>query len=66
MTSTTIHRWDDQYCSCGQDSVTCQRCGKPVCGDCSFRKNEKNYCIPCATIKFQVGHMGTPRKEVAR
>lgn len=26
------HIWNDEFCSCGQDSVTCQCCGRRVCG----------------------------------
>jgi len=27
------HRWNDEFCSCGQDTVTCQVAGERVCGD---------------------------------
>jgi hypothetical protein len=27
------HTWNDQFCSCGQDSVTCQIGGELICGN---------------------------------
>lgn len=32
MTTTTTHRWNDQFCTCGQDAVTCQVAGELTCG----------------------------------
>jgi len=53
------HKWNSEFCSCGQDTVVCQKCGKPVCANVGYRKDEKNYCLRCATTYFGIGHMGT-------
>jgi hypothetical protein len=31
--TTTTHLWNDEYCSCGQDAVTCQIAGERWCGN---------------------------------
>jgi len=35
------------YCSCGQDSVVCQVCGKVVCGSQIKTVRGKNTCEAC-------------------
>lgn len=48
------HKWNDEFCSCGNDSVTCQGCGQIVCSafvtwmqqDEQF-KRQGNYCNDC-------------------
>jgi hypothetical protein len=51
QTEPTPHVWNDTYCSCGQDVVTCQLCGKPVCAELTVRRtirgNEGNVCHVC-------------------
>jgi len=27
------HKWNGEFCSCGQDCVTCQITGKRICGN---------------------------------
>lgn len=42
------HIWNDEFCSCGQDSVTCQCCGQRVCGTMSHQvENVGNVCWIC-------------------
>lgn len=31
--TTYAHKLNSQYCSCGQDAVTCQVCGELHCGN---------------------------------
>ncbi len=38
------HTWNDEFCSCGQDAVTCQVCGGRICGNVAVRINGKNVC----------------------
>jgi len=50
------HQWDQggQFCSCGQDVVTCQRCGRSVCGNFASRRvvrgRTANVCPKCAGL----------------
>ena len=48
------HSWNDTYCSCGQDSVTCQLCGRQVCAELTSRKqvrgHEGNVCLHCINV----------------
>ena len=60
------HEWNDEFCSCGQDSVTCQGCGKRVCGTVAVwmmvpTSADKRYgnVGPCCCAKYGLGHMGT-------
>ena len=60
------HNWNDQFCSCGQDAVTCQGCGKPVCADVALRKadaDDPSIALaygPCCWAKEGLGHAGKP------
>jgi hypothetical protein len=36
------------FCSCGQDTVTCQSCGQLACGNLVVQHGHKNYCMRCA------------------
>jgi hypothetical protein len=61
------HHWekDAPYCSCGQDTVTCQGCGKLVCGNVALRVSDPSDSRmsrnvgPCCFAKFGLGHQGT-------
>jgi hypothetical protein len=57
--SSKQHSWvgNAPYCSCGQDTVTCQGCGRMVCGDVSVRHDNSNIG-PCCFAKFGLGHQG--------
>lgn len=54
--TTEKHVWNDEFCSCGQDVVTCQVCNKRVCGSLTSRKmvrgNESNVCAACSSWGF--------------
>lgn len=65
------HQWRPQapYCSCGQDTVTCQGCGKLVCGSLAvwrtdLTKNDHAGNIgPCCFARFGLGHQGTTNQK---
>ncbi len=42
-----IVRPQAQYCSCGQDAVTCQGCGRQVCGEIAQWVEGKGNIGPC-------------------
>lgn len=45
------HEYDtyaSQYCKCGQDVVTCQACGRGVCGNEAIYEGNRNYHVDCA------------------
>lgn len=56
------HRWEPggMYCSCGQDVVTCQGCGKSACGDVASWVEGRGNVGPCCAALFGLGHAGTP------
>lgn len=42
------HHWNAESCSCGQDVVTCQVCGRLVCGSLTKQvKGRGNVCPAC-------------------
>jgi hypothetical protein len=41
---------NDEFCSCGQDAVTCQHCGQRVCGNVAVRVSDENRCPGCASF----------------
>lgn len=42
---TRQHEWNSEFCSCGQDSVTCQIGGERVCGNLTkWIQNLGNVC----------------------
>ena len=47
------HHWNDMYCSCGQDVVTCQVCGGQMCGNVTVRINGKNACPRHVGVKAE-------------
>jgi hypothetical protein len=63
------HEWttSSYFCSCGQDTVTCQGCGRLVCGAVAFRvrgfagshRGVKVNVGPCCAARFGIGHQGT-------
>jgi hypothetical protein len=70
------HNWSDgaQFCSCGQDTVTCQGCGKLTCGDVAIWKESATQTAhpfrtisgnigPCCFAKFGIGHAGEKGKS---
>lgn len=38
------HAWNSEFCSCGSDSVTCQHCGKWICGTLTQWLEGKGNC----------------------
>jgi hypothetical protein len=60
----TQYDWSNggQFCSCGQDTVTCQGYGKLTCGDVAIQKEGKGNIGPCCFAKFNLGHSGPARK----
>ena len=50
--TATAHSWNDEFCSCDQDAVTCQHCGRRVCGSLTvWIENKGNACLPnCASF----------------
>jgi hypothetical protein len=68
----TTHDWSNgsQFCSCGQDTVTCQGCGRLVCGDVAIWVSPGQYAMkrsiplgnigPCCVARFGLGHAGRP------
>lgn len=72
MSETQQHNWSKgaPFCSCGQDTVTCQGCGHLVCGNVSvwleklpgreFGGNVGNCCF----ARFGLGHSGSDLKDV--
>lgn len=39
------HQWNEEFCDCGQDSVTCQIGGERICGNVTvFIKGFGNVC----------------------
>jgi hypothetical protein len=45
---TTHHAWNDEFCSCGQDTVTCQKCGRLICGNLTEHvPGVGNICVVC-------------------
>jgi hypothetical protein len=49
------HEWNTVFCSCGQDVVTCQHCGKQVCGDLTEEREARGnkhtrVCWLCAKV----------------
>lgn len=64
------HQWNDHYCSCGQDAVTCQGCGRRVCGDVAIWTGKgtlrgwpegSGNIGPCCFARFGLGHAGEVR-----
>ena len=63
----TNHQWEPHahFCSCGQDTVTCQGCGRLVCGDVALRVSDPDDARmsravgPCCWARFGLGHSGT-------
>lgn len=45
-----VHSWpgQGQYCTCGQDTVTCQQCGQLECGELVQRVLGRNVHKTCA------------------
>lgn len=68
------HKWSGNAdtCSCGQDTVVCQGCGRLTCGNLAIwregsahpshagRVENGGNIGPCCFAKFGMGHMGTP------
>ena len=60
------HAWGPTGCSCGQDVVVCQGCGRDVCGDVAVWHDRVNYgnriapgnVGPCCFAKYGLGHGG--------
>lgn len=45
------HEWNDEFCSCGQDAVTCQGCGRRYCGSLTvWVKGRGNLCMMGCTL----------------
>lgn len=75
----TTHHWEKgaQFCSCGQDTVTCQGCGKLTCGNLAIWRDDGIHPShagrggfggnigPCCFARFGMGHMGPPVKGTA-
>lgn len=60
---TITHKWNSEFCSCGQDTVTCQACGKRVCGTLTLfvpllpgRSFGGNVCWICQPITRLAGY----------
>lgn len=46
---------NSMYCSCGQDAITCQRCGGQVCGNVAVIETGNNLCPSCAAKPVDPG-----------
>jgi len=51
------HKWNNDWCTCGSDTVVCQGCGRVVCGDVAVWTRSGNVG-PCCFAKFGLGHSG--------
>lgn len=68
----TNHQWEPHapYCSCGQDTVTCQGCGRLVCGDVALRVSDPDDARmsrnvgPCCWARFGLGHAGPAQEAI--
>ena len=67
---TAQHHWNEEYCSCGQDSVTCQGCGRRVCGAVAVWRggagDGHGNVGPCCFARFGFGHAGGSRGLLLR
>lgn len=56
------HNWSGgEVCSCGSDTVICQGCGHPVCGEVAIYGGTlkvRGNVGPCCFAKFGMGHQG--------
>lgn len=60
----TKHRWNAEFCSCGCDSVSCQKCGKRICGRLTKPvAGVGNVCFACGQVAYGWGHAGGKRSE---
>jgi hypothetical protein len=55
------------YCRCGQDAVTCQKCGRTICGQMAIWRSELkgNLCSNCS-VKFPAPEMDGPPARTAK
>jgi hypothetical protein len=45
-TTQEFHKWNSEFCSCGQDTFVCQGCGQIKCGSLMFKRVEgRNFCV---------------------
>jgi len=51
---TLKHGWEPgaPFCSCGQDTVTCQGCGKLACGNTTSYVNGIGNIGPCCAVAY--------------
>jgi hypothetical protein len=63
------HKWNNDECSCGSDTVICQGCGRAVCGEVAVWTPitmtadappfvRSGNVGPCCFAKFGLGHSG--------
>lgn len=57
------HVWNDEWCSCGSDTVVCQGCGRIVCGEVCAWVDGVGNVEPACLGRYGLGHQGTEARD---